>query len=121
MPHTASHLQQSLTHPLLPLRQVNIAIQEHMRLRNTITALRGYKEELVILNPESKPGQSSEAEPFSKWLEEDPAEAFLTFDQELSAHAEEAKPGTSSGLHRKTQSIPAGDSLDLPCLKYGSV
>ena len=94
---------------LRPLPQVDVAIQEHMRLRNTITALRGYKEDLVILNPKNKPGQSSEAEPLSKWLEEDPAEAFLTFDQELGAHPEETKSGIS--MPRKIQSTPSGGSL----------
>lgn len=85
-----------------------------MRLRSTISALRAYKEGLVILAPKSKPSRSSEAEPFSKWLEEDPAEAFLTFDQELGAHAEESKPGLTSNVQQRIQHMPAGE-LCIPC------
>lgn len=65
-----------------------MAIQEHIRLRNTVSALRQYKADLLIMPPKCKGSLSCEAEPFSKWLEEDPAEAFLTFDQEPSLGGE---------------------------------
>lgn len=82
-----------------------------MQLRQAVTALRRYKGSLAILPPKSKSGRSSEAEPFSKWLEEDPAEAFLTFDNDQTAHAEEQKANAEG--HRRAQSAPVCSSAGL--------
>ena len=86
--------------------QADRAIQEHMRLRNAVTALRSYKKDLCIVAPVHKPSRSSEAEPFSKWLEEDPAEAFLTFDQETATQAEDPRMAGSGDGQRRAQSAP---------------
>lgn len=89
--------------------QADLAIQEHMQLRQAVGALRHYKGELAILAPKIKSNRSSEAEPFSKWLEEDPAEAFLTFDQDQAPQPEELRPSTDG--QRRAQSAPVASSV----------
>ena len=87
-----------------------MAIQEHLRLRNAISALRHYKADLLIAPPKCKGSHSCEAEPFSKWLEEDPAEAFLTFDQEPSTCLEEKPMANGDECRPKSKSATATSS-----------
>lgn len=88
--------------------QVDSAIQEHMRLRNTMAALRQFKDSLVIQAPKGMASRPSIAEPFSKWLEEDPAEAFLTFD-----NIEECKPSCEAEGQRKSQGMLAASASGM--------
>jgi hypothetical protein len=95
--------------------QEEAARQEHERLRQLIKGLLVYKEDLIIRLPTASESQDScggddeLAGPFRTCLEEDPAEAFLSFDEDLGIAA--AHPANSG--QRRIHSAPAQSTGNL--------
>jgi len=79
--------------------QENCAKQEHSRLRQLIRALLVYKEDLIIRLPSAaeRPACGGrDDEPlgaFRACLEEDPTEAFLSFEEDLGTGPQSADKG----------------------------
>ncbi len=94
-----------------PNLQESTAKLEHARLRQLIKALLAYKEDLVIRLPTAaeRPagggGDDEPGGPFRVCLEEDPAEAFLNFDEDVGKGA--AAQPVPTGCQRRIHSAPA--------------